>query len=207
MTAIKICGIDRPEVFEHCVALGVTAIGLNMVPGSPRQRTLAQAAELASLPRGTSRLVLLFANSDEQTVVQACRALDPDLLQFHGSEPAEFCRQFGFPYLKAIDATAFDQRATERQFSDACGWLLDAAVAGQLGGTGTQFDWGRFPRRSAGHWILAGGLDAQSVGPAIRQLRPWAVDVSSGVEGPVRGEKSLQRVTEFCQAVAAADAL
>lgn len=201
MTAIKICGIDSVATAEHVVSLGVDAMGVMLVPASVRYRTLPEAVAIARVPRQSTRLVAVFADADAGTVVRACAELEPDLLQFHGTETAAFCRQFERPYLRAFRADELDPPGIARDYHDALGWLLDAAHDGQFGGTGGTIDWSRFPAAGTGPWILAGGLDPDNVEAAIAATGACAVDVSSGVETARRGEKSATRIEAFCAAV------
>jgi phosphoribosylanthranilate isomerase len=142
------------------------------------------------------------AGADVEAVIRACR---PDLLQFHGEEPAEFCRGFGVPYLRALRVRPeVDLLESLAPFGDAAGWLLDAYREELYGGTGEAFDWDLVPRGLARPVILSGGLDAANVGAAIRRVRPWAIDVSSGVEA-AKGVKDERRIAEFMEAVRSAD--
>ena len=203
-TRIKLCGIDTPGTAALAAELGVTAIGINHIPGSPRCRTPIEARAIADAVRGRTCIVMLFADAPVAVVASVIEQVQPDLLQFHGSEEAAYCEQFELPFLKAVPADG-DLTAVRETYAKASGWLLDTAVQGQFGGTGVRFDWTRFPRETTEPWILAGGLNPENVGEAIATARPWAVDVSSGIEGGCRGVKDAARMRAFCAAVATAD--
>jgi phosphoribosylanthranilate isomerase len=146
----------------------------------------------------------LFVDADAAQVTQALGRVPLDLLQFHGSETAQFCRQFRRPYIKAVAMReGIDVHAEDRAFADAAGLLLDAHVAGIAGGSGKTFDWSSVPHDLARPVILAGGLTPGNVAGAIRQVRPHAVDVSSGVE-QARGIKDARKIAAFIEAVATA---
>ncbi len=204
-TRVKICGITSVSDGRAAARHGADAIGLIFYPPSPRLVTLERAREIAaSLPAFVAR-VAVFVNpaaADVDAVIRACR---PDLLQFHGEEPADFCRGFGVPYLRAVRVrSGVDLLESLSPFGDAAGWLLDAYRQELYGGTGEAFDWELIPRELARPVILSGGLDAENVGAAIRRVRPWAVDVSSGVEA-AKGVKDERRIAAFMEAVRSAD--
>lgn len=204
MTHIKICGIDTVRTAELAAKCGATAIGINLIPGSARYRGLSEARDIARSVRGSCCVVALFADADADTVGEVCELVEPEVLQFHGEESPAFCEQFLLPYLKALRADA-DLGSARQRYAAARGWLVDASAGGRFGGTGETFDWGLFPREPDRPWILAGGLNPDNVGLAIEAVRPWAVDVSTGVEGPERGVKDPVRLKAFCDAVAQAD--
>jgi len=204
-TRVKICGITSVSDGLAAARHGADAIGLIFYPPSPRLVTLERAREIAaSLPAFVAR-VAVFVNpaaGDVEAVIGACR---PDLLQFHGEEAADFCRSFGVPYLRALRVRpGVDLLESLSLFGDAAGWLLDAYRQELYGGTGEAFDWGLIPRSLARPLILSGGLDTENVGAAIRRVRPWAVDVSSGVEA-AKGVKDERRTAAFMEAVRNAD--
>ncbi|MDB5987964.1 MAG: phosphoribosylanthranilate isomerase [Nevskia sp.] len=205
-TRIKFCGITRLEDATQAIELGVDAIGLILVPGSPRQLSLQQAATIRrSLPPFVSAVVLL-RNPAASLVRQVLQELQPELLQFHGEESAEFCDSFGVRYLKAIamrDAQApLDE--TIRPYAGATALLFDGHQAGALGGQGLSFDWRLIRDVSTQPLIVAGGLSADNVGDAIRIAQPFAVDVSSGIES-APGCKDSGKMADFVSAVARAD--
>lgn len=197
-TRIKICGITRAQDADAVVRAGADALGLVFVDSSPRRVDLETASAIARQVQGRIVRVGLFVDAPDGFVRSVLDAVELDLLQFHGSEPASACRSFGLPYVKAIRVgAALPMAELEAEFSDACALLLDAHVPGQAGGTGQVFDWSLWPRSSRLPLVLAGGLDPDNVGPAIRRLRPWAVDVSGGVEGARKGEKDAGRIQRF----------
>ena len=204
-TRVKICGITSVGDGLAAARHGADAIGLVFYLPSPRRVTLERATEIAaSLPAFVAR-VAVFVNpaaADVEAVIRACR---PDLLQFHGEEAADFCRSFGVPYLRALRVRpGVDLLESLSPFGDAAGWLLDAYRQELYGGTGEAFDWDLIPRALARPLILSGGLDAENVGEAIRRVRPWAVDVSSGVEA-AKGVKDERRIAEFMEKIRNAD--
>ena len=204
-TRVKICGITSVSDGLAAARHGADAIGLIFYPPSPRLVTLERAREIAArLPAFVAR-VAVFVNpaaADVDAVIRACR---PDLLQFHGEEAADFCRSFGVPYLRALRVRpGVDLLESLSPFGDAAGWLLDAYRQELYGGTGEAFDWELIPRELARPLILSGGLDVENVGAAIRRVRPWAVDVSSGVEA-AKGVKDERRIAAFMEAVRSAD--
>jgi phosphoribosylanthranilate isomerase len=194
MTRVKICGITRVEDALASAHSGADAIGLVFYQRSPRHVGIELAAQLtAALPPFVS-VVGLFVNADAALVREVLARVPVDLLQFHGDESPEYCAQFGKPYLKAIRVRAgVDLLQCASDFRGARGLLLDAHVEGLPGGTGTAFDWALIPKRLPLPVILSGGLDAANVAAAIRQVRPYAVDVSSGVEtGGVEASKGIK---------------
>lgn len=197
MVRIKICGITRIEDALAAAQGGADAIGLVFYAPSPRAVDAAAArAIIQALPPFVTS-VGLFVDASADTVREILDQVPLDMLQFHGDEPAEFCRQFGRPYLKALRVRAGDDlNALAGQWPDASGILLDSYKAGVPGGTGEAFDWALIP--SQRHWplVLAGGLDADNVAAAIAQAKPWAVDVSGGVE-QAKGIKSKDKINTF----------
>ena len=204
-TRVKICGITSVADGLAAARHGADAIGLIFYPPSPRLVSLDCARQIASsLPPFVAR-VAVFVNPAESDVDAAIRACRPDLLQFHGEEDPEFCRRFGVPYLRAARVRAgVDLLEFLSPFSDASGWLLDAFRQELYGGTGEAFDWDLIPHGLQRPLVLSGGLDAENVGAAIRRVRPWAVDVSSGVES-AKGVKDERRIAAFMEAVRNAD--
>jgi phosphoribosylanthranilate isomerase len=204
-TRVKICGITSVSDGLAAARHGADAIGLIFYPPSPRLVTLDRAREIAaSLPPFVAR-VAVFVNPTAADVDAAIRACRPDLLQFHGEETADFCRGFNVPYVRALRVRpGVDLLESLSPFGDAAGWLLDAYRQELYGGTGEAFDWGLIPRALARPLILSGGLDAGNVGAAVRRVRPWAVDVSSGVEA-AKGVKDERRIAAFMEAVRNAD--
>jgi phosphoribosylanthranilate isomerase len=201
MTRTKICGITRIEDGLAVACLGADALGLVFYPPSPRHVSTAQAAAiLAALPPFVTS-VGLFVNPTADEVEAALGALPLDLLQFHGNESPDFCAQFGVPYLKAVRVKpGVDLVQYATRFRSARGLLLDAFVEGVPGGTGLSFDWELIPAQLPLPVVLSGGLDAGTVRIAIERVRPWAVDVSSGVEAS-KGIKDTAKIAAFMQGV------
>lgn len=199
-TRIKICGITREADMGVALAAGADAIGFVFYPPSPRNLTNARAAALAhAVPPFVVR-VGLFVNAEPATVRETLAEVPLELLQFHGDEDEAYCRQFRRPYIKAARMRpGLDLVEFARRFSSAQGLLLDAFVEG-YGGAGQTFDWSLIPRALPLPMILSGGLHADNVGEAVRKLRPWAVDVSSGVE-VAKGIKDAEKINAFVAAV------
>ncbi|MDD5366858.1 MAG: phosphoribosylanthranilate isomerase [Gallionellaceae bacterium] len=200
-TRIKICGITRVEDGLAAARLGADAIGLVFAEKSPRRLDLARALEIARVLPPFVATVALFVNPDPAAVAAVVRELRPSLLQFHGEEAAEFCGRFATPYLKAIRVRPeTDLLQCASDFADAAGLLLDAYTPAAHGGTGHRFDWSLIPSGMPLPVVLAGGLEAGNVAEAVRQVRPWAVDVSSGVEA-AKGIKDAAKVAAFINEV------
>lgn len=201
---IKFCGITRPADGVDAALAGADAIGMVFVTDSPRRVTPESAAQIASvLPPFVSR-VGVFVNPAAGEVRAAAQAARLDLLQFHGEEPEDFCLEFGVPYIKAIRVRdGADIQRAGRVHGAACALLLDSYVEGSHGGTGTTFPWSMIPAGISHPLVLAGGLDESNVGEAIRMARPYAVDVSGGIEQRP-GIKDAGRMRRFAEAVRAA---
>lgn len=199
MTAprIKICGMTRVEDALAAARLGAHAIGLVFFAGSPRVVTPQRARDIiAALPPFVVP-VGLFVNADAQTVRAAIAAAPVQTLQFHGDESPQYCASFGLPYLRAVRVKpGVDLLQYARDFHTARGLLLDAYVDGVHGGTGATFDWSLIPRDLPLPVVLSGGLHAENVAEAVRRVRPWAVDVSSGVEA-AKGIKDVRKMEAF----------
>jgi phosphoribosylanthranilate isomerase len=204
-TVVKICGITRVEDALAAARCGAHAVGVVFYRPSPRCVSPSQAAALvAALPPFVS-VVGLFVDADAGEVRATVAEARCHLLQFHGSEPPEFCAQFELPYVKAVRVrSGVDLLQYARAYRDAKGLLLDAYVDGTHGGTGTSFDWKLIPRSIPLPVILSGGLNPQNVEQAVRAVRPWAVDVSSGVEA-APGIKDAARIAAFMSGVRDAD--
>ena len=179
---VKICGLTRPQDVQAAVAAGADALGFVFTQRS--RRALQPDAALAlvrQVPAFVTR-VGLFMDQDEAEVRGILEQVPLNLLQFHGEEEAAYCRSFGMPYIKAVAmGSGPSLERAEQAFADASGLLLDSHGAGQAGGTGQTFDWAEIPALGL-PLILAGGLTPANVRQAVRRVRPWAVDVSSGVE-------------------------
>lgn len=204
-TRIKFCGMTRPGDVRLAGELGVDALGFIFVPGSRRAIEPAQAVALRDAVPPLTHVVALFMDADEALVRAAIRALRPTLLQFHGREDAAFCERFGLPYVKTLamgeGRAAAEALATGYPSVDA--FLLDGHRAGEQGGQGARFDWADLPALPK-PWLLAGGLTPDNVFEAVRQARPFGVDVSSGIES-APGQKDGERMHRFVQEVRRAD--
>jgi len=201
MTRIKICGITREQDVLAVADSGADALGLVFYEKSPRHVGTEQATKLAGAVPPFVTVVGLFVNPTVAYVREVLAKVPLDVLQFHGEETPEFCRQFGRPYLKAIRVKAgVDLVECAARYADAQGLLLDAYVEGKQGGTGESFDWALIPPKLPLPVILSGGLYAGNVAQAIRQVRPYAVDVSSGVEAS-KGIKDAAKVAAFIKEV------
>lgn len=199
-TRVKICGITRVEDALTAARLGAHAIGLMFWPQSARAVTPTAAREIvAALPPFVSA-VGVFVNPEREWVKQAISVAGLNMLQFHGDavhETPEFCGQFSLPYIKAVRVReGLDLLQYAAQYAGANGLLLDSYVEGAPGGTGQVFDWNLIPRNLPLPLILSGGLNPGNVTAAIRQVQPWAVDVSSGVES-AKGIKDAEKIAAF----------
>ncbi|MBV8468804.1 MAG: phosphoribosylanthranilate isomerase [Burkholderiaceae bacterium] len=204
-TRIKICGLTREADVDAAIEAGADAIGFVFYEKSPRAVTPARAAELARRLPPFVNPVGLFVNAPQTLLAQALQALPQMLLQFHGDESATECERAGRAYLRAARmGPGFDLLDFSLQFSSAQGLLLDAHVEG-YGGGGKVFDWSLIPPNVPCPVVLSGGLHAGNVTEGILRVRPWAVDVSSGVE-EAKGLKSAVLMRQFCAAVREADA-
>lgn len=193
----KICGITRLEDARAAIDAGADALGFVFYSHSPRHITVTAAKTiLTALPPFVSS-VGLFVNASPSEVRNVIENLPLDCLQFHGEETAEFCRQFTRPYIKALRVKpGMDVRAAIADYPDARGVLLDAFDSRLHGGTGQTFDWSLIPPGLSSPVILAGGLTPENVGEAIRQVKPYAVDVSGGVEAS-KGIKDHAKIRAF----------
>jgi len=205
MTRTKICGITRTEDVRAVAASGADAFGLVFYEKSPRHVTLQQARDVIRAAPPFLSAVGLFVNPAESEVREVLSQIPLDVLQFHGEEAPEFCAQFGRPYLKAIRVRpGVDLVQFAARYAGAQALLLDAYVEGTHGGTGASFDWSLIPQELPLPVILSGGLDANNVAEAIRQVRPYAVDVSSGVEAG-KGIKDATKIAAFIKEVKQTD--
>lgn len=200
-TRIKICGITREQDIHAVANSGADALGLVFYEKSPRHVGVDQAAKLAHAVPPFVTVVGLFVNPSVDYVREVLAKVPLDVLQFHGEEPPEFCGQFGRPYLKAIRVKpGVDLVQCAASYRTAQSLLLDAYVEGTQGGTGESFDWALIPQKLPLPVILSGGLHAGNVAEAIRQVRPYAVDVSSGVEAS-KGIKDAAKIAAFVSEV------
>jgi phosphoribosylanthranilate isomerase len=200
-TRVKICGITRVEDAISAINAGADAIGLVFYAQSPRFVTIEQAQKIvAAIPPFVS-VVGLFVNAPKAEIEAVLSKVRLDILQFHGDESPSDCEQIKMPYYKAIRVKAGTnllQYAVE--FNSAKALLLDAFSETAFGGTGQTFDWNLIPKNMTKPIILAGGLSAENVAKAIQQVRPYAVDVSGGVES-AKGIKDVAKIAAFMQAV------
>lgn len=207
-TRIKFCGITRLEDALLAAELGVDFTGFICVPNSPRFVTPAAAQAMAMALAGSVQTVALFQNADAVFIAQTLQCFSPGLLQFHGRETAACCAQFGLPWIKAVPMGEPQIYADwEREFPQSTALLADSHTAAGGGGTGHGFEWAALPasRQRTLPLLLAGGLTPETVGAAIQQVRPWGVDVSSGIEGATKGVKDHRKMRAFVEAVRAAD--
>jgi phosphoribosylanthranilate isomerase len=204
---IKICGMTRTEDVAEAARLGVDAVGLVFYPKSPRNVGIDQARALVAALPAFVTVTALFLDPSRDDVQRVLDNVRVELLQFHGVEPAEFCRGFGRPYIKAVPMGGqADVAEYARRHSAAAALLLDSHAAGQRGGTGVSFDWASLPKVEGPPLILAGGLNPSNVATAIRIVRPYGVDVASGVES-APGIKDTEKMAAFVREVThAADA-
>ncbi|NYT57897.1 phosphoribosylanthranilate isomerase [Alcaligenaceae bacterium] len=208
-TRIKICGLTRPQDVASAVLAGADAIGLVFYEPSKRSVNLEQAASLRKLVPAFVDVVALFVNAGTEEVNQVIEQVQPDILQFHGDESPEFCTSFNRRYMRAfrIGGPGIDTPAAVlaacRQHPTASAWLFDSYSAG-YGGSGLTFDPALLNEvrqaPDSRHMVLAGGLKPETVARSLKLLRPYAVDVSSGVED-APGIKSAQKIAAFTQAV------
>jgi len=213
-TRIKICGLTREQDIEAAVAAGVDAIGFVFYPKSKRCLTPTRAAQLRRTVPAFVDVVALFVNPDPSEVQAVLDEVEPELLQFHGDESPQDCGRYSHRFLRAFRAGAPGLDTAEnlatycRAFGEAAGWLFDSYSAG-YGGSGHGFDYSLLDEVRADPvsrpLILSGGLNGDNVGQAIERVRPWGVDVSSGVELE-QGIESSDRISVFVDAAHAADA-
>jgi phosphoribosylanthranilate isomerase len=202
-TRIKICGITRTEDARVAARAGADAIGLVFYPPSPRYLSTERAVEIRDALPPFVQTVALFVNADAAQVAQVLQRVRPAMLQFHGEETPEFCAQFGAPFVKACRVKpGVDALEYLRPYSRAAAWLFDSYVP-EYGGVGESFDWSLIPATEK-PVILSGGLSPANVAAAIRRMRPWGVDVSSGVES-AKGVKDAGKIAAFIAEVRNAD--
>jgi len=216
-TRIKICGLTRAEDLQAAIDAGADAIGLVFYPASPRYIAPEQAARLLAAVPPYVTTVGLFVNAEPQQVAAVVAAAPVSTLQFHGDETPEQCRRAAEAakrrFMRALrvapGAAAADLLKYEQDYRAAgdlfCGLLMDAWVD-EFGGSGKVFDWSLIPEELAPRAVLSGGLNAHNVTDAVRRVRPYAVDVSSGVE-QAKGIKDAVKIREFIERVRAADAV
>ncbi|GMG87464.1 phosphoribosylanthranilate isomerase [Biformimicrobium ophioploci] len=200
-TRVKICGITSANDAQQAQAAGADALGLVFYPDSPRYIDPLAALEVAEAVGPFVTLVGLFVDATEAEVNRIVERVPLNLLQFHGNEPPEFCASFSRPYIRALRMReGLNLGAAMSAHQHARGFLLDAYVPGIPGGTGARFDWSRVPQIAPKPLVLAGGLSPENVAEAISIARPWAVDVSGGVEVSP-GVKDAEKMASFVRAV------
>jgi phosphoribosylanthranilate isomerase len=200
---VKICGITRVEDARSAVACGADAIGLVFYPHSPRRVSLEQARRISQAVAPFVTVVGLFVDESPAVIRQVLEKIPLDLLQFHGQECNDDCKPYGLPFIKSVAMhPETNLRQAINEYPDARGILLDAWQPLTHGGGGESFDWRQIPPDLPVPIILAGGLTPDNVGTAIRQVRPYAVDVSSGVEID-KGVKSADKIAAFMKGVTA----
>lgn len=198
---VKICGLTRPEDVDAAIECGADALGFVFYGPSPRSVTADQAAALVRRIPAFVSVVGLFVNPSRQEVEAVLDKVPLDLLQFHGDETAAYCSGFGRRWIKAVRVRESGQieRAFE-EFRDSAGLLVDAWDPEKYGGTGRAFNWNLIPEDRPLPLILAGGLSSANVFAAVNQVKPWAVDVSGGVEQN-KGIKDFQKISHFIKEV------
>lgn len=200
-TRVKVCGITRLEDALVAANAGADALGFVFYAPSPRAVEPATVAQIIQQLPAFVTTTGLFVNATAGKIQATLEQTRLDLLQFHGDETPEFCESFGRPYIKALRMQpGVDIAALAQTYTGARGILLDTYVQGVPGGTGQAFDWQDIPETLAKPLILAGGLDVDNVRQAIEQVRPWAVDVSGGVEME-RGIKCAEKIRAFMHQV------
>jgi phosphoribosylanthranilate isomerase len=204
-TAVKICGITRGDDALAAAQLGAQALGFIFYAKSSRGVTPQRAAEIIRGLPPFITAVGLFVNPEENDIERVLARVPLNLLQFHGEETPEFCARFELPYIKAARVRAgLDLLQYAQHYGAARGLLLDAFIEGAHGGTGAAFDWSLVPRELPLPVILSGGLTPNNVAAAIRRVKPWAVDVSSGVEASP-GIKDPRKIAAFMKEVRSAE--
>ena len=206
-TRIKFCGLTRAEDVRLAVELGVDYIGLVFAPQSPRRLLLGQARMLRELVPDEVAVVALMMDSVRGDIEKVVEFLQPDILQFHGSEEDALGASFGLPFWKAIAMGGVAEEAFSAiaRYPTASGFLFDGHAAGEQGGSGKRFDWKQMPAALDRPFFLAGGLSPENVCVALATARPWGVDVSSGIE-TAPGIKQADKMRQFVEAVRLADA-
>ncbi len=204
-TRIKVCGLTQAEDACRVAQAGVDSIGLVFYPSSPRSVSIEQAVSICAALPAFVTVTALFVDEQASRIKHILQQLPIGLLQFHGDEDADFCRQFGRPYIKALRVRpGLNLRQQAEHYVDARGLLCDAYKPGVPGGTGETFDWKLLDADLSLPLILAGGLTIANVAQAVTQVRPYAVDVSGGVEA-AKGIKDIDLVQRFIDEVARAD--
>ena len=203
-TRVKICGVKRAEDALCAARCGADAVGAVFIKGSARELPVSGVrAVFHSVPPFVSR-VGLFRDADDAFLREVIALGRLSALQFHGEETDAQCAAYGLPFVKVLDGNSRAQIALMCHYPSATGFCLDSVSQGE-GGTGETFDWRTWPEKCDRPLILAGGLDPENVAGAIMRLKPWGVDVSTGVEDGVKGEKSAAKIRRFVDAARRAD--
>jgi len=205
-TRIKICGVTRIQDAIYVADKGVDSIGLIFHQSSARVIGLEQALEIRRALPPFVTLTAVFLDETEDWIAEVVHGLRPDCLQFHGNETPAICGAWAIPYIKAIPMGSIaDPSAYAREYGGAQGFLLDSNAAGRRGGSGDTFDWSKIPSAFEHPLVLAGGIKPSNVADAIARVKPWGVDVLSGVEAS-RGIKSIEMIDQFFREVERGDA-
>ncbi len=200
-TRVKICGFTQVDEAVAAAKLGVDAIGLVFYPPSPRHVSIELAKTIVKALPAFVTVVALFVDEKESQIKQVINSVSIDCLQFHGDETLSECRVYNKPYMKAIRMKPdINVQDIANQYHDASALLLDAYHPGIKGGSGSQFDWDLIPKDCSRPIILAGGLQVDNVKQAIQSVRPYALDVSSGVE-KTKGVKDVAKMATFIRAI------
>ena len=200
-TRVKICGFTRAKDAVAAANLGVDAIGLVFYPPSPRHVSIEQAKEIVDALPAFVTVVALFVDEQESQIREVLSHVSIDCIQFHGDESAAECRLYNKPYMKAIRMKpGLDIMEIAKKYNDASAMLLDAYHPGIKGGSGSQFDWDLIPDLGSLPVVLAGGLQVDNVRQAIQSVKPYALDVSSGVEAD-KGVKDVAKMAAFIQQI------
>lgn len=200
-TRVKICGMTRIEDACYAAEQGADAIGLIMHQASPRGIDIDQAITIRQALPPWVTVTAVFLDESDDLIAQVIHQVRPDCLQFHGNESPEFCASWMMPYLKVIPmGSVSDPLAYAADYDSAQGFLLDSNMAGRQGGSGDTFDWSKIPTSFSAPLILAGGINPKNVAEAIERVRPWGVDVVSGVEAS-KGIKSTELMDQLFEQV------
>lgn len=204
-TRVKICGFTQVQDAVVAANLGVDAIGLVFYPPSPRNVSTDKAYEIVRALPAFVTVVALFVDEQEDKICEVLDKVSIDCIQFHGDESVEACKIYNKPYMKAIRMKpGLDISEIARQHPQASALLLDAYHPGIKGGSGCQFDWDLIPKQCTLPVILAGGLESNNAKQAVQTVRPYALDVSSGVESS-KGIKDVAKMAAFIQAIKEGD--
>lgn len=204
-TRVKICGFTQVEDAVAAANLGVDAIGLVFYPPSPRHVSIEQAEKIVNALPAFVTVVALFVDEQEAQIREVLKKVSIDCIQFHGDESSEACRLYGKPYMKAIRMKqGMDVMEIAANYHDASAILLDAYHPGIKGGSGSQFDWDLIPENCSLPIVLAGGLQVDNAKQAVQSVRPYALDVSSGVEAG-KGIKDVAKMAAFIQQINESD--